>query len=763
MCSLHQDANEAFNPGKLMQAQTLLDAFRLAYTTGEASIINAPAVISALSALNLEGISTDSPQQFDDIRSWLLRRVSLLAGQYDPRIRRECIEIRRLAFFYHYYLTKPASYTEICSLKPTPKTRIATIDALLEWWAFITSTNLSEKALLPRHIKPEQRIIADLVPVATRSVGDNIRAAASLVFEIDLGRSRKRMRMPDPAKPMVELDTFSGAFDLLQTVCRMLSRQWVAPLPHVVPPDAVAALAQARCGLIVGEHGSGKSTFLRRIGQSICERNLGNAVLIDLHDASTRAYLDRPAALVALALFGRVPEESCKERLASGDLVLLFDHVEALPEADLSRLQATASSLPHVFLAVPEWTMSSFPNFKRFTMPSPPADMVKHYLPHDDTPPFVQSLIQTPLGLKIVAAAMQKGKSIDATAALTALINHAGFEAEGKDILLLCQHIAVTLAMQAKPIGACFVPESVMFGEWQEFSNNCRLLLRAGLLRLCGDADYQLAHPQLVRVSLIDSWISMVTSMASLPSGDQVITAARHLAETADQYVSTFLPSLVEAAGQALFPPQQVLHALIDLPIDVLQRHRDQIEQLVKQVNSIWQRLAPNDSQRVACIRDAKFHLRRHAPPKVIKPSEVVQREVAGLLADSEVALDHTKLREAVCLADASSDPGAASLLLKHFDSHPECQADLLIGALKANTASSFDFFCLLLQRPSFSSLSSAGYVAAAFQDGADYLSVSLLLERIAKNHGDPSHVADRYMAALANLMRHATEQTHCA
>jgi hypothetical protein len=712
--------------GRLIHAELILDAYRRAAASGSDAPLREPRVADALMALRPGDICVESTDLLGDLHAWMTRRVADLARQHDPRVRRDCIAVRRLAFFHYYYLGPPTTYTEICTLSPTPATLVPDIVTLLHWWESTTGMSLSARPPVPRHIKHDQRIIDDLVPIAARSVGDNIRAAAVLVFDIRASkpvRAKPNLQRRDTIPEITGVRCIDHA---VQSGARLLTRQWLIPKPFVVPEAELARLVEARHGLIVGDSGSGKTTLLRRIAAAVCNRERDCAVIVDFQDLAPRSLVGQPAVLAAQALAGRATVAQCEMCLASGTLVLLLDHMEWLNEDELIKLRSTITTQKNVYVAVPVCLAQSFAELPRFDMPRPSDDLIQSVIGMVDLPNTVKSLTMTPRGLEVAAKVLRKTSHIDAKVALTHLIDHAHLGMHRDDLLGQCHRLAMALAIKGRQVDAIFTIGDMEQMLGQEFAKICHLLLLSGLLDASG-AGFRFTHPELVRTSMQEVWLLVALKLASKDECKRVVTAAQIISDGADHFVTMFVPQLVAAAEHGLLSPFPILDAILNLPLSTLRRHRDHMEGLIVRIDAALQHHIPDDSPRCAQIREAVFHLRRHAPPRMDRPIVETIAEISSLLTSAETLLDREQLWKAVHLADAAADAQSLDIICAFFDTHPECQADLLIGCLKADTVSGFNLFLLLVQRISFRATSSASYIAAAFPRWRDQFSLSLL------------------------------------
>jgi hypothetical protein len=277
-----------------------------------------------------------------------------------------------------------------------------------------------------------------------------------------------------------------------------------------------------------------------------------------------------------------------------------------------------------------------------------------------------------------------------------------------------------------------------------------QLLLLAGLLDF-GTNGYRLSYPDLALASIQRDWLPVMLELVSCDNKAAVSTAARLIAVDEDNFTRMFLPELVGAVEQGLLPPDLVIGAILNLSEQTISRHVSFLRVLIDRLDEAWQRIDPDDSHRQQSIRNAIFLLKRHTPPRIERPIEDVNGEIANLLANAEGKLDREQVCKAVCLADEASTKDVAHLIpvVDFFDTHPECQADLLIGCLKADTASGFDLFLSLLQRTTFCAASSAGYVAAAFPDWRDQFSLSLLHSYVQDDDLQADDVAYRFARAV--------------
>jgi hypothetical protein len=332
------------------------------------------------------------------------------------------------------------------------------------------------------------------------------------------------------------------------------------------------------------------------------------------------------------------------------------------------------------------------------------------------------------------------------------LLGHAGLSIDADKLIAFYHACALRMLMAGEPITTEFAQAQVT--TWQDAAQICSVLLRAGLIR-AGKGGFHFAFPQLLQISLQHAWLPNLLAMLDSKHDFRIVTTTQALAGTQDEWVTTFLPTLVEAVEADQLSPPLILNAIHTLSKLMLYRYREDVELLIYRINVAWRRYAPGDSQRDECVRAIQFHLRRHAPPRLHKPAAQVLSELTEHLTRAEDLLDRTALWTAVQLADMTGHGCALRLINRFFDVHPAFQADLLIGCLKADTQRSFEHFLALLRRRAFVSHSSAGYVATVFPLWRDQFSISLLqafVESGVVNDHDPAHhFAKQVMTCLHN------------
>ncbi|MCB9522855.1 MAG: SUMF1/EgtB/PvdO family nonheme iron enzyme [Myxococcales bacterium] len=131
--------------------------------------------------------------------------------------------------------------------------------------------------------------------------------------------------------------------------------------PEAPPPGtAHDRFAKGRCLFIVGDPGSGKTTFMRKLTQDLCAAGLGHGepvpgapadplpVWFDLsrlgaETPTAKALLEATWAELACAgLADPLPPEVAKAALKTGRLVLLYDGLDEVPDAQRRRQMAEA-------------------------------------------------------------------------------------------------------------------------------------------------------------------------------------------------------------------------------------------------------------------------------------------------------------------------------------------------------------------------------------------------------------------------------------
>jgi energy-coupling factor transporter ATP-binding protein EcfA2 len=527
-----------------------------------------------------------------------------------------------------------------------------------------------------------------------------------------------------------------------------MARQWPAAKPHIASAGNLTELVKLQRGLIVGPSGSGKTTLLRRLALFLLERKDGLAVVVDLREQETWSHLNHPAVLAAHALSLPSTASDCERLLASGGMTLLLDHAEFLPAPALLRLTEAITLIPQVFIAVPAWCTTYFRNLPRYDMPLPKRDILAAITNQEQANALDNALTFTPLGLSILASLSCGDKVQAAQDALSKLIEHAHLSLASTDVIETMQILVISLAFQGVDPRMSFHPSELLLKNITD--DDLRLLLLAGLLDF-GTTGYRLSYPDLALASIQRNWLPVMLGLVSCDNKAAVTTAARLIAVDEDNFTRMFLPELVGAVEQGLLPPDLVIGAILNLSEQTISRHVSFLRVLIDRLDEAWQHIDPDDSHRQQSIRNAIFLLKRHTPPRIEQPIEDINGEIACLLASAEGKLDREQVCKAVCLADVASTKNVANLILvvDFFDTHPECQADVLIGCLKAETASGFDLFVSLLQRATFCATSSAGYVAAAFPDWKDQFSLSLLHTYVQDDDLQADDVSHRFARAV--------------
>jgi hypothetical protein len=308
------------------------------------------------------------------------------------------------------------------------------------------------------------------------------------------------------------------------------------------------------------------------------------------------------------------------------------------------------------------------------------------------------------------------------------------------------QRLVIALTVQGADLRHTFDPSELQHPKSSEI--DFRLLLLTGLLT-ADTYGYRIAYPDLVLASIRRDWLPLALDFAPSDDFSAVINAARLMALNEDNFMVAFLPELVGAVEQDLLPPASVISAILNLSGSTVVYHALLLQELINRLDAAWQHKSPDDTHRQFCIRDANFLLKRFAQPQIERPVEDVKTEVGNLLACAQASLNRERLWAAIDVADATANVSALDQIRDYFDAHPEFQADLLIGCLKADTESGYNLFLALLRRPTFTCQAAAAYVAAAFPDWIDRFSMSLLRAyvQISEVHSDDP--AQRFIASL--------------